>query len=134
MNPTLHAAGASERLMRRQLLARYRWLCGRLADYQKEPVAAVEELRACLHLCLGRAPDNAEAAHLGEGPAEASAEAAGEGLAAHPEVPVVRIKLASCQHDAEVSAEATAAKLEALRVYSASAEGLGRLEVRHCTC
>lgn len=119
-------------MLRRELLARYHWLCGRIADYQSEPVAAVEEFRACLLLCQGRADNTAEAASHENGLAETPVEVGGEGLAARPqglEVPQVHLRLASCQHDAEVSAQAAAAKLEALRVGSACAEGLGRLQV-----
>ena len=128
--------------MRRQLLARFHWLCGRLADYQMEPAAAVQELQACLLLCQGRSALPAEPAHhseghvrtaaepAGQGIAEGAAEGTAEGLAAASEVPEVRLRLAGCRHDAEVSARATTAKLEALRVSSASAEGLGRLQVR----
>lgn len=122
----LYIAGPTEHLSQRELLARFHWLCGRLADYQKEPAAAVQELQACLTLCRGKGADSAEAAHHPEGVAETAAE----GLEAAPEAPEVRLKLASCRHDGEVSARTTAAKLEALRVSSASAEGLGRLQVR----
>ena len=100
-------AGDEEGLSRHELLARYHWLCGRLADYQKEPVAAVEELRACLFHCRGR----------------------DESLAKQQE-PDTHIRLDSCQHDPVISVQTCAAKLEALKVYSASAEGVEHLEAR----
>ena len=42
--------------------------------------------------------------------------------------------LGSCRHDAELSAEAAARKLEALRVYGASQESAELLRVRAAVC
>ena len=44
-------------------------------------------------------------------------------------VPELHIQLQGCEHDADISATAAAAKLESLRLYGASAEGNEQLQV-----
>ena len=112
--------GGDDRFWLREILARYHWLGGRIADYQGEPAVAVIELRACLLLCQGQVEASRDARPHREG-CLSGTTARGE----------VHLTLGGCQTDGEVSSRAAAAKLEALEVYSASAQGTERIAVRH---
>ena len=104
----------------REVLARYHWLGGRIADYQSDPTRAVAELKACLLLCQGQPVAGADGLLREEGNTSLSAATS-----------EVRVMLGGCHIDAEVSSRAAAAKLDALRVYSACAQGSERIAVRH---